>query len=59
MEIEKQKNQDSTDTPLIIDGVSINENVVEVAFCDSPIHDFDRCPFIEQRNDCKSCRYYN
>lgn len=39
--------------------VTNNENNSEVAFCDSPIHDFDRCPFIKQRNDCKSCRYYN
>ena len=42
-----------------LDSVSNNEAESEVAFCDSPIHDFDRCPFIVQRNDCKDCRYYN
>ena len=31
----------------------------ELAFCDSPIHDFDHCPFIERRNNCKSCKYYH
>ncbi len=44
---------------LTIPSVSNNEAESEVAFCDSPIHDFDRCPFIVQRNDCKDCRYYN
>ncbi len=31
----------------------------ELAFCASPIHDFDRCPFIERRDNCKSCKYYH
>jgi hypothetical protein len=33
--------------------------ISEVAFCDNPIHDFDRCPLIKQTNNCKNCTWYN
>lgn len=33
---------------------------IDLALCDSPIHDFGNCPIEKQRDgDCKGCTFYN